>query len=95
MQIISATWYDEINNPFLTEYFESHVNEEQILDFYADQKSLYGRTIIADYADTRVFSDGTRVVLRLDEVKSEIESKANYNPEEPIDVEHEMLGIGA
>lgn len=87
MFVITATWYDDFNQPFLTEYFESHINEEQILDFYADQKSIYGRKIIADYPDTRVFSDGTRVILRLCEVKAQIESENNYNFEEVIDAD--------
>jgi hypothetical protein len=86
MKIISATWYDAFNQEFLVEYFESYFDAEQILDFYADQKSIFGRKIIADYAHTRVFSDGTRVILRLCEVKSKIESQADFGAEGVIDV---------
>lgn len=95
MRVIQATWYDDFNTPFLTELYESHLNEDEILDFYADQKLIYGRKIIADYANTRVFSDGTRVILQLYEVKKEIESDEVFDPEDALDVEPEILGIGA
>jgi hypothetical protein len=87
MRVLTATWYDNFNQPFLTEFYEEFFKEDQILDFYAEQKSIYGRKVIASYPDTRVFSDGTRVIVQLCQVKSKIEQDSRYNPEEIIDVD--------
>lgn len=84
MQIVAATWYDEFNLPFLTEYYEDFFSREAILDFYAEQKAFYGKKIIGSYPDTRVFSDGTRVIVQICQVKPKLETQ--YNTEDVIDV---------
>lgn len=73
MYVIAATWYDEFNHPYLTEMFEGSLDETEILTFYEKQKAVYGRTVIGSYPVTRIFSDGSRVILRLHEVKQTID----------------------
>lgn len=81
MNIIVATWYDEMNQPYMSEFYESQIKEENLFSFYETQKRVYGRTVIAAYPDTRVFSDGSRVVLTLNQVYSKIDD------EEAIEIE--------
>lgn len=92
MFVITATWYDDYNQPFLTEFFESSINEEAIFSNYMYQKSLYGKSTIASYPDTRVFSDGTRVILQLHKIKQTIEESSYETNGDVIELERLQIG---
>lgn len=90
MKILVATWQDNANETFLQEYFNDSIDYEDILKFYEDQKLIYGRTVIASYPNTRIFSDGSRVIMEIKTVKSKIEDEANSY----VDVEFAPRQIG-
>lgn len=92
MYVIAATWYDDFNMPFLTEIFKGSLHVQEIFSHYKKQKSLYNRTIIGSYDDTLVFSDGTRVILQLHQVK-EGAGYSEYETDGVVDAEAERKGI--
>ncbi len=78
MYIITATWYDDLNEPFFWEHFSNELKPEDILDLYVNEKAERGKEVIASNLDLRVFSDGTRVMLTLHKVKQRIETDRPY-----------------
>lgn len=70
--VITATWYDSINEPFRVEFYDGSMDELKILDYYTEGKRLCNKEVIANYPDTRVYSDGTRVRLTLSHIRKNL-----------------------
>lgn len=70
MQIILATWWDELNVPFFNDVFDSDLDIEEISKFYLSEKERSGKYLISQYHNTLVFSDGTRVILERRRIKT-------------------------
>jgi hypothetical protein len=72
MKIIMSTWLDSTNQPYLTEFFDSDMFESEIMDAYVNAKSHYNHKVITRNNEYVVFSDGSRVMLSLHHVKTNI-----------------------
>lgn len=95
MKVIVATWYDDLGEPFINEYYTETIDVQALLTYYKGQKAVYGKSVIAEYFETLVFSDGNRVVLTLHDVLSKVETPEYTPKEEIIDVraEYKVLNI--
>lgn len=72
MKVIVSTWYDNFNQSYMTELYDSDVFESEILDYYEEARDLYGHKVMSRENGTIVFSDGYRVILTYQHVKNSL-----------------------
>lgn len=78
MKVILATWYNNYNDVYMMELYDSDVFESEILDHYKDSKDLYGHKVLSRSEDTIVFTDGSRAVLTYKYVKNSVFDMGEY-----------------
>ena len=72
MNVLVATWYDELGSPFMYEHYMEGVVPDELFLYYIAQKHNFGKKVIAQKDNYVVFSDGNRVVLTIEKLYSEI-----------------------
>ena len=64
MKIWVATWTDEINDEFCTEYFDVDISSRSIFKYYERKKLECNKTVAGKANWYMMFNDGTRVQLK-------------------------------